>query len=76
MTINKVLKLESEILVILEDFAESSKQMYSSSTSAQDLSLIHQFLKPLDKNAFISQMILIASSMIVKIQNQFLRQFH
>jgi hypothetical protein len=47
---------------ILDAFSNSSNKISISSKSAQDLILIHQNLKPLNKSIFISQLSLIATA--------------
>jgi hypothetical protein len=47
---------------ILDAFSNSSNKISVSSKSAQDLILIHQNLKPLNKSIFISQLSLIATA--------------
>ena len=48
--------------MILDAFSESSNKISFHSKSAQDMILIHQSLKPLNKATLISQLSLIASA--------------
>ncbi len=62
---------ERKMFAILDAFSESWRKVSLHSKSAQDLILIHQNLKPLNKAALISQLSLITSSLTDFAASQF-----
>ena len=62
---------EPKMFAILDAFSQSWRKVSLSSKSAQELILIHQNLKPLNKATLISQLSLIASSLTDFATSQF-----